>query len=80
MFVEAPPELSMGGRIGLVAVCALAAAVLNDLERELPALAATTDAAVAVGRASCPENDGDGQRQVGRTGQYALPPEETGCR
>ncbi|MFJ9448364.1 hypothetical protein ACIRRH_42130 [Kitasatospora sp. NPDC101235] len=49
-YAEALPELAMGERIALVAVCALAAAmprtVLGDLERELPALAATMDAAV----------------------------------
>ncbi|MEU4588634.1 hypothetical protein AB0F92_42480 [Kitasatospora aureofaciens] len=48
----------MGERIALVAVCALAAAmprtVLGDLERELPALAATMDAAVTAGRTACP--------------------------
>ncbi|WP_051743030.1 hypothetical protein [Kitasatospora sp. MBT66] len=48
------PELSAGERIALVALCAPAAAmpgtVLNAPERELPALAATMDAAVEAGR------------------------------
>ncbi|MGW3046061.1 hypothetical protein ACWC9T_40080 [Kitasatospora sp. NPDC001159] len=52
------PELSMGERIALAAVCALAAAmpasVLGEPERELPALAATMDAAVTAGRTACP--------------------------
>ncbi|MFJ8628435.1 hypothetical protein ACIRD3_37130 [Kitasatospora sp. NPDC093550] len=49
-YAEELPELSMGERITLVAVCALAAAmprtVLGNLERELPALTATMDATV----------------------------------
>ncbi|MEU4118903.1 hypothetical protein AB0F71_30975 [Kitasatospora sp. NPDC028055] len=57
-YAEALPELSMGERIALVAVCALAAAmpasVLGELERELPALAVTLDAAVTAGRTACP--------------------------
>lgn len=44
----------MGERVALAAVCALAAAmpgvVLGVLERELPVLAATMDAAAASGR------------------------------
>lgn len=55
-YVAVLPKLSMGERVALVAVCALAAAmpasVLGELERELPALAATMDAAVASGRAA----------------------------
>ncbi|MFH8385237.1 hypothetical protein ACH4E7_30580 [Kitasatospora sp. NPDC018058] len=57
-YAQALPELVMGERIALVAVCALAAAmprtVLGELERELPALAATMDAAVEAGLAACP--------------------------
>ncbi|MGW3185484.1 hypothetical protein ACWDD9_40060 [Kitasatospora sp. NPDC001119] len=57
-YAEELPELAMGERIALVAVCALAAAmpgtVLGDLERELLALAATMDAAVEAGRAAAP--------------------------
>ncbi|MGW7582728.1 hypothetical protein ACWGKU_28745 [Kitasatospora sp. NPDC054768] len=57
-YAEALPELSMGERIALITVCALAAAmpasVLGELERELPALAATMDAAVTAGRAARP--------------------------
>ncbi|MFE5586395.1 hypothetical protein [Kitasatospora sp. NPDC056531] len=54
-YAQALPELAVGERIALVAACALAAAmmprtVLGDLERELPALAATMDAAVTAGR------------------------------
>ncbi|MFF2549263.1 hypothetical protein ACFVUY_42815 [Kitasatospora sp. NPDC058063] len=52
------PELAAGERVALAAVCALAAAmplaVLGDLERELPVLAATMDAAVEAGRAAAP--------------------------
>ncbi|MFJ9447209.1 hypothetical protein ACIRRH_35970 [Kitasatospora sp. NPDC101235] len=58
-YAHALPELAMGERIALVAVCALAAAmphtVLGDLERELPALAATMDAAVTARRRRSPE-------------------------
>ncbi|MFE7529798.1 hypothetical protein ACFU7Y_29400 [Kitasatospora sp. NPDC057542] len=61
-YAEARPELAVGERIALVAVCALAAAmprtVLGDPKRELPVLAATMDAAVAAGRTPCP-NTGD---------------------
>ncbi|WP_328959055.1 hypothetical protein [Kitasatospora purpeofusca] len=50
------PDLAVGERIALVAVCALATAmpctVLNDLARELPALASTMDAATEAGRAA----------------------------
>ncbi|MEU8927747.1 hypothetical protein AB0D10_43750 [Kitasatospora sp. NPDC048545] len=57
-YAQAFPELAMGERIALVAVCALAASmpasVLGELERELPALAATTAAAVTAGRAARP--------------------------
>ncbi|MFJ9448250.1 hypothetical protein ACIRRH_41520 [Kitasatospora sp. NPDC101235] len=55
-YAQALPELAMGERIALVAVCALAAAmphtVLGALERKLPTLAATMDAAVKAGRAA----------------------------
>ncbi|MFD9067732.1 hypothetical protein ACFVZ3_40175 [Kitasatospora purpeofusca] len=48
------PELSVGERIALVAVCALAAAmprtVLGDLGRELPVLVSTMEAAAEAGR------------------------------
>ncbi|MFJ6141563.1 hypothetical protein [Kitasatospora sp. NPDC092286] len=47
------PELTMGERIALITVCGVAAsmpgAVFGDLGRELPALAATMDAARALG-------------------------------
>ncbi|MFF7459683.1 hypothetical protein [Kitasatospora sp. NPDC008115] len=52
------PELTAGERVALAAVCALAAAmpgaVLGELERELPALAATMDAAIEAGRTAAP--------------------------
>ncbi|WP_380282527.1 hypothetical protein [Kitasatospora purpeofusca] len=52
------PELAAGERVAPAAVCAPAAAmpgvVLGDLERELPVLAATMDAAVEAGRAVTP--------------------------
>ncbi|MFJ6384611.1 hypothetical protein ACIQI7_31970 [Kitasatospora sp. NPDC092039] len=52
------PELAAGERVALAAVCAVGAAmpsaVLGELERELPALAATMDAAVGVGRTAAP--------------------------
>ncbi|WP_405364579.1 hypothetical protein [Kitasatospora sp. NBC_00039] len=50
------PELSTGERIAVVAVCALAAAMpgtlLNDLGRELPALATTMEASTEAGIAA----------------------------
>ncbi|MGW4890644.1 hypothetical protein ACWEQL_00010 [Kitasatospora sp. NPDC004240] len=49
------PGLSMGERIALVAVCALAASVLGELERELPVLASTMQAATDAGIAAGPQ-------------------------
>ncbi|MEU4303112.1 hypothetical protein [Kitasatospora aureofaciens] len=53
-YAQALADLVMGERITLVAVCALASAmpgtVLGELERELPALVATMDAAVTAGQ------------------------------
>ncbi|MEV6973236.1 hypothetical protein [Kitasatospora sp. NPDC093806] len=52
------PELAVGERVALAAVCALAAAmpgaVLGELARELPALAVTMDAAIEAGRTAAP--------------------------
>ncbi|MFJ7913064.1 hypothetical protein [Kitasatospora sp. NPDC096204] len=52
------PDLAAGERVALAAVCALAAAmpsaVLGELARELPVLAATMDAAAEAGRTAAP--------------------------
>ncbi|MEU6973764.1 hypothetical protein AB0A71_39780 [Kitasatospora aureofaciens] len=49
---QALPELAMGERIALAA--AMPRTVLGELERELPALATTLDAAMTVGRTARP--------------------------
>ncbi|MFI6448481.1 hypothetical protein [Kitasatospora sp. NPDC050543] len=74
---QALPELGAGERVALVAVCTVAAAmpgaVLGELERELPALAATMEAATEAGRAARP-NTGD----TGRTKEIPSPGETRG--